>query len=60
MIADAELRELAHRIVRAADQREGPLTPARRARLLLAARQLIEGSSPSTQAEWLRAFRVWK
>ena len=60
MIAAADVRQLAHRIVRAADEREGPFTPARRARLLLAARQLVEDCSPSEQAEWLRAFRVRK
>src|SRR5262245_17331448 len=36
-----EVRTLAHRIVRAIEERDGPLTPARRARFLLATRQLL-------------------
>ena len=55
---DEELRALARRIVAAADRLEGPFTPARRARLLLAARQLIEECPPAERATWLRAFLV--
>jgi hypothetical protein len=60
VIGDADLRELARRIVFAADEQAGPFTPARRARLLLAARQLVEASSPEDQVDWLRAFRARK
>ena len=59
MATEDDLRTLAHRIVSAASLRAGRLTPARRARLLLAARQLVDECSPAERAEWLRAFKVW-
>src|SRR5262245_6027562 len=58
MSAEDDLRTLAHRIVRATAERVGPFTPARRAHLLLAARQLLEECSPPERAEWSRAFGV--
>jgi hypothetical protein len=60
LIPEADLRALAHRIVRAGDERAGPFTTARRARLLLAARQLLDECSPPERAESLRAFGARK
>jgi hypothetical protein len=58
VITESDQRELAHRIVHALDQRDGPFTPARRARLMLAVREVIEQCPPRQQAEWLKAFGV--
>jgi hypothetical protein len=58
MTPEDGIRALAHRVVRAAEERAGPLTPARRARLLLAVRQRLHECSPRERARCLRAFGV--
>jgi hypothetical protein len=58
MTREDGIRTLAHRVVRVAEERAGPLTAARRARLLLAARSILEECSPREWDEWLRAFGV--